>query len=138
MIGVVEDGVIARFVQNRTLVPAVQPDDCIGWESCPSPRGIGATVLRRSRPLISLRARPLPDRGEGAARYCSRPTTGVTLQPCQPGESVKRRLPKVASERALEFRGTGRMRTEVDPDRETAEPLLKVYPCRSRCRLRSQ
>jgi hypothetical protein len=39
-------GVIARFVQNRTLVPAVQPDDCIGWDSCPSPRGIGATGLR--------------------------------------------------------------------------------------------
>ena len=39
------EGVIARFVQNRTLVPAVQPDDCIGWDSCPSPRGIGATGL---------------------------------------------------------------------------------------------
>jgi len=41
-------GVIARFVQNRTL--AVQPDDCIQWDSCPSPRGIGATGLRRKRP----------------------------------------------------------------------------------------
>ena len=29
-------GIIARFVQNRTLVPAVQPDE-----------GIGATGLRR-------------------------------------------------------------------------------------------
>jgi hypothetical protein len=44
-------GVIARFVQNRTLVPAVQPDDCIGWDSCPSPRGIGATGLRRKWPF---------------------------------------------------------------------------------------
>jgi CIC family chloride channel protein len=50
-------GVIARFVQNRTLVPAVQPDDCIGWESCPSPRGIGATGLRRC--TKSLRSSPL-------------------------------------------------------------------------------
>jgi hypothetical protein len=27
------DGVIARFVQNRTLVPAVQPDDSNGWRA---------------------------------------------------------------------------------------------------------
>jgi mRNA interferase HigB len=58
-------GVIARFVQNRTLVPAVQPDDCIGWDSCPLPRGIGATGLR---PIAVIDCRRASD--------CSRTQTG--------------------------------------------------------------
>src|SRR5689334_12526572 len=40
-------GVIARFVQNRTLMPAVQPDDCIGWKAVirlDASRGRGCTV----------------------------------------------------------------------------------------------
>ena len=36
--GLADVGVIARFVQNRTLVPTVQPDDCIGVE-CGHPGG---------------------------------------------------------------------------------------------------
>jgi len=52
-------------VQNRTLVPAVQPDDCIGWDSCPLPRGIGATGLR---PIAVIECR--------RASACSRTQTG--------------------------------------------------------------
>jgi hypothetical protein len=46
-------------------VPAVQPDDCIGWDSCPLPRGIGATGLR---PIAVIDCRRASD--------CSRTQTG--------------------------------------------------------------
>jgi hypothetical protein len=59
-------GVIARFVQNRTLVPAVQPDDCIGWDSCPLPRGIGATGLR---PIAVIDCRRASDRSRTQTGY---------------------------------------------------------------------
>ena len=57
-------------------MPAVQPDDCIGWDSCPSPRGIGATGLRRKRTCrlhpwsktVALLGRPVDYREVGTFR----------------------------------------------------------------------
>jgi hypothetical protein len=62
-------GVIARFVQNRTLVPAVQPDDCIG-----------TAVLRREasgrRGCADFQTSPLsPWKGE------ARPIADLSVSP---------------------------------------------------------